>query len=666
MDIESVKSHGYELIEEIGAGGFGVVFRAHQPSVGRDVAIKIVLPEIARDPLFIHRFEQEARLAAQLEHPNIVPLYDYWQDDERAYLVMRWLRGGSLKTALSGGPYDQGATVRIVEQIAGALETAHKNGVVHRDLKPSNILLDEAGNGYLSDFGIAKHLMGTTVGTPTGAIIGSPAYMSPEQITAGEVTPRSDLYSLAMVIYELLTGETPFGDIEPAAMLYKQVHEPIPLATQVNPSLPADIDTVLQRATSKNPTNRFATADDLSTAVQDALTPSYQRPKFSEAEQAGDQEPLPALPMFLQEEQTEPRQTAFVAREHQLSQLERQLEFALQGQGRVALVTGEAGSGKSALMGAFTDYAQQNQADLLVAWGNCDAFSGGGDPYLPFRDVMGVLTGDVESSLRMGTVTKQQARYLWDAMPLTINILVDHGSDLLNVLVPASSMLSRAESTGLVDTGQLKQLQWINKREVPGPGDREQEHLFETVTGVLRALAAERPLLLVLDDLQWADQASVNMLFHLGRRLADSRILILGGYRSGEVSLGENGHRQHLARVLNEFKRIFGDNTIDLDHTEAAEDRALVGALVNAEPNRLDTAFHDSLYSHTGGQALFTVELVRELKERGQLAQDEDGRWCVTPHLNWDVLPARVEGVIEEQISRLEPEVREILSIASV
>jgi oligopeptide transport system substrate-binding protein len=663
---ESVKSHGYELVEEIGAGGFGVVYRAHQESVGRDVAIKVVLPEIARDPLFVQRFEQEARLAAQLEHPNIVPLYDYWQDDKRAYLVMRWLRGGSLKDALSAGPYGLTAAVRLVDQVAGALETAHQNGVVHRDLKPSNILLDEAGNGYLSDFGIAKHLLGTTVGTPTGAIIGSPAYMSPEQITAGEVTPRSDLYSLAIVIYEILTAETPFGDIEPAAMLYRQVHEPIPLVTQHDPSLPAEIDTVLQRATAKNPTKRYATVSELFIAVEDALVPGNLRPKPGISGQTSDQRPAPTLPHFLQGEQTEPRRSTFVAREQQLGQLEKQLEHALEGRGRVAMVTGEAGSGKSALMGAFTNIAQQNHPDLLVAWGNCDAFSGAGDPYLPFRDVMGMLTGDVESSLRMGTVTQQQALNLWEAMPLTINLLVDSGSDLLNLLVSASSMLTRAESTGQMDTNQLKQLQWISNRDMPGPGDREQEHLFESVTGVLRALAAERPLLLVLDDLQWADQASISLLFHLGRRLTDSRILILGGYRSSEVTLGQNGQKNSLARVLNEFKRIFGDTTIDLDNTDPAEDRALVDALIDFEPNRLGSDVHDALYKHTGGQALFTVELLRELKDRGDLVQDDDGFWHLARTLDWDVLPARVEGVIEEQVSRLEPEVRELLSVASV
>lgn len=159
---------GYELRERIGAGGFGAVYKAHQTTVGREVAIKIILPHFAGHPDFIRRFEVEAQLVARLEHPYIIPLYDYWRDPDGAYLVMRWLRGGSLRESLQSGPFALEAAAGVLDQIAAALAAAHRSSVVHRDIKPANILLDEDSNAYLADFGIAKDL-GSITGASTQA-----------------------------------------------------------------------------------------------------------------------------------------------------------------------------------------------------------------------------------------------------------------------------------------------------------------------------------------------------------------------------------------------------------------------------------------------------------------------------------------------------------------
>ncbi|MEO0565074.1 MAG: serine/threonine-protein kinase, partial [Chloroflexota bacterium] len=174
---------GYELREEIGAGGFGAVYRAYQPAVEREVAIKIILPEYANNAEFIRRFESEAQMVAKLEHLHIVPLYDYWREPDGAYLVMRYLRGGSARTVLKEhGPWALKEINRLLEQITSALAVAHRNQIIHRDLKPDNILMDTAGNYFLADFGIAKDMSGSDVNITGGPIIGSPAYFSPEQI----------------------------------------------------------------------------------------------------------------------------------------------------------------------------------------------------------------------------------------------------------------------------------------------------------------------------------------------------------------------------------------------------------------------------------------------------------------------------------------------------
>jgi serine/threonine protein kinase len=208
--------------------GMGSGQRGYQTTVGREVAIKIILPGLANQPEFIRRFEGEAQLVARLEHPHITPLYDYWRDPDGAYLIMRWLRGGSLRDALQNGPFDLRAAVLLLDQIAGALSLAHRSNVIHRDIKPGNILLDEDGNAYLTDFGIAKDLNLSGSNTDPDAIVGSLDYLSPEQARGEPVTPRTDIYSLGVTMYELITGQYPFPNVSSVERLYKHINDPLP------------------------------------------------------------------------------------------------------------------------------------------------------------------------------------------------------------------------------------------------------------------------------------------------------------------------------------------------------------------------------------------------------------------------------------------------------
>ncbi|MFP4322851.1 MAG: protein kinase domain-containing protein, partial [Anaerolineales bacterium] len=260
----------YELIRPIGAGSFGEVYQARQALVNREVAIKIILPMYANHPDFIRRFEVEAQLVARLEHPFIVPLYDYWREPGGAYLVMRLLRGGSLRDLVQSGeelalPY----VAQVMDQAAAALTVAHQNGVVHRDMKPANLLLDEQGNAYLADFGIAKDLSAGDM-TAHGSVIGSPAYLSPEQVRTEAVMPQSDIYSLGVILYEMLAGEKPFPQAGISSLLVKQVNDPLPDIRLRRPDLNANINHVIQRATAKNPRSRFPNALTLAAAFRKA------------------------------------------------------------------------------------------------------------------------------------------------------------------------------------------------------------------------------------------------------------------------------------------------------------------------------------------------------------------------------------------------------------
>lgn len=278
LNISEKLIRGYEVRECLGMGGFGAVYRAYQPVVGREVAVKVILPQYANQPDFIRRFETEAQLVARLEHPHIVPLFDYWREPGSAYLVMRCLHGGSLRNSLDKyGSWSPEDVSTLLDQLSGALMTAHRNNVIHRDLKPDNILLDEDQNAYLVDFGIAEDLTSTVTTTKDSAVVGTPAYLSPEQAKSMPPTPQTDLYSLGIILYELLTGKQPFQADTYVAMIMKHLQESLPPLNLPDSQLSLSLDAVLQRATAKDAVDRYSSALSLAAAFRKALNLSSKK-----------------------------------------------------------------------------------------------------------------------------------------------------------------------------------------------------------------------------------------------------------------------------------------------------------------------------------------------------------------------------------------------------
>jgi serine/threonine protein kinase/WD40 repeat protein len=261
---------GYHLIEVIGTGGFGRVFRANQLSVDRTVAIKVIRPELASQPNFIRRFESEAQFVAQLEHPFITPLYDYWRDPGGAYLVMRFFPGGSLRDRLDRGGLELERAVRLLDQVAAALNAAHRRNIVHRDIKPSNILLDKDGSAFLADFGIARQIGQPERLTETGDLIGSPDYFAPEQARSQDVSPQTDIYSLGILVHEILTGAHPYPKGPPVERLQMHLNEPIPMLSGDQFSEAARLNEVIQTATAKEPQARYPDVVQFALAFREA------------------------------------------------------------------------------------------------------------------------------------------------------------------------------------------------------------------------------------------------------------------------------------------------------------------------------------------------------------------------------------------------------------
>ena len=378
-------------------------------------------------------------------------------------------------------------------------------------------------------------------------------------------------------------------------------------------------------------------------------------------------QPSKFLPTFLASVQ--PSRTShkavFVARQKELTQLTAHLEAALVGQGKIIFVVGDAGSGKTRLLQEFAHFAQEKRSNLLVTGGGCSAHTGEGDPYLPFRESIRLLTGDIEAKWLAGSLTRSQATYLWSTLPQVIQHLVSVSPALIDSFVPKEPLLDRLSEFTSTKPDQLEALRIRVEaiRQRSSESHFPQSDLFDQVAAFLQAVAKDQPLLITLDDLHWVDPGSLNLLFHLGRCLAGYPILIVGSYRPEEVAAGRDGKRHPLEVVRNEFRRTWGDILVDLN---AVDGRHFVDALLNSEPHQLDRQFREDLFQRSMGHALFTVELVHSLRTSGALIKDDLDQWRTSETLDWNTMPARVEAVIAERLDRLPVELKKILTVASI
>ncbi len=263
----------YRIIEQLGQGGMATVYKAYHASLDRYVALKVLHPAFKEDQTFTMRFQREARVVARLEHPNIVPVYDYAEHEQRPYLVLKYIEGDTLKARLNQGPLTSEEIEQVVNSVGAALEYAHRQGILHRDIKPSNVMIAKDGMMYLADFGLARIAQAGESTMSSDSIMGTPQYISPEQAMGKkDLDAGTDIYSFGVMLYELVVGQVPFSADTPFSVIHDHIYTPLPLPQKVNPNVPDSVQRVLLKALAKDRIDRYATVEELMIAFKEAWT----------------------------------------------------------------------------------------------------------------------------------------------------------------------------------------------------------------------------------------------------------------------------------------------------------------------------------------------------------------------------------------------------------
>jgi predicted ATPase len=350
-----------------------------------------------------------------------------------------------------------------------------------------------------------------------------------------------------------------------------------------------------------------------------------------------------------------------VGREEEIRQLYTLFESSLRGDKQLCFITGEAGLGKTTLVNSFIEQINETHPTTIVALGECNGQAGITDPYLPFRDVLDMLTGITESKTTPKKLGEKNTSRIKEFALTSFESLLELGPDLIGSVIPGGILAAKAIKVFADKSKVLQRLKDRVNQTAIQPASINEVNIFQQYTAFLQSLSKNNSLVIVLDDLHWADNASISLLFHLARRIERGHLFIIGTYRPNEVSLERDGNRHPLEPVLNEIKRYYGNIWVDLAKETEHERKEFVDALVDSEPNHLNDDFRKHLFAKTEGNTLFTMELLRDLKERRYLIKDQNGFWIEGKHLQWGTLPTKVEGVIEERIMRLEQQLRDAL-----
>ncbi|MCH8282536.1 MAG: protein kinase, partial [Chloroflexi bacterium] len=592
----------YQVKRFLGEGGKKRVYLAHDTTLDREVAFALIKTE-GLDEAGRARISREAQAMGRLgSHPHIVTVFDLGEDQGQPYMVTELMGGGDVEGLINNAtdhrlPLEQ--AIKIAQETCRGLEFAHSRGIVHRDLKPGNVWLTEDGIAKIGDFGLAVALHRSRL-TLEGMMVGTVSYMPPEQAMGGEVTPKSDLYSLGAMLYEMVAGRPPFLGDDSVGIIGQHINTPPVATTWHNPECPRALDALILRLLAKDPSERPESASDVLSALDAIdLKTSVEQP----AAGLDEAQALDSLAGGV-----------FVGRQQEMGELKACLEDALSGRGRMVTLVGEPGIGKTRTARELATYAGLRGTQVL--WGRCYEEQGM-PPYWPW--VQAIRT------------------YVREKDPEELRSEMGAGAEDIAEIVSDV----RERLPGLRTPPQLEP-------------DQARFRLFDSIATFLKTASQRQPLVLVLDDLQWADQPSLSLLQFVARELSGARLLLVGTYRDMELS------RQHpLTETLGELtrERLF-QRVLLRGLTQEDVGRFIEMTSGNSAPRGLVEAVH----SQTEGNPLFVTEVVRLLVQEGELNPEkarETDSWTIR-------IPEGVREVIGRRLNRLSQRCNEALTIASI
>lgn len=612
----------YRLLSKIDTGGMGEVYKAEDTKLGRSVAVKILLSSDNQKSTARRRFLQEAQSASALNHPNIVTIHAIEESDGLDFIVMEFVEGATLRSLI----YGEGALplMRLLDigiQTADALQAAHEINLIHRDIKSANILITPRGHAKVLDFGLAKsvrtivdsvdHDAPTLTNlTDEGTVLGTAAYMSPEQTRGQALDRRSDIFSLGCVLYEAATRTLPFTGPSMLSVMHAIATFGPPPPSRLRPELPKEFDSILERAMAKERESRYSSAGEMAQALRDLRATVT-------GEWLGS-------PIVLDKDQIGVATAPFVGRVPELGKLEGFLKQAIDGSGRVVFITGEPGIGKTSLGDEFLRRARARFPGLSVARGRCVEQYGTGEAYLPFLDAMGsLLEGPARE--RLAAIMRTSApTWCWQ--------------------LPAAF-----SSTGAIETLQQETIGATKERMMREMGD------------ALGLLATTSPVVLLLEDLHWADPSSVDLLRHLSQRISNQRLMIAGTFRPEDIERSNHPLKSYKAEM--QAHKLCEE--IALNSFTPAHIQDYLNDLF--APHQFPPEFALRIHDKTEGHPLFAMNLLQYLQERGDIAKTND-QWVLSRPMS-DIeleVPETVRSMISKKVDALGEDERRALQYASV
>ncbi|HEY3248995.1 MAG TPA: protein kinase [bacterium] len=605
MQTGTILSQRYRVERKLGEGGMGVVYSAHDTLLHRPVAIKTLAPSFL-GPDGPRRFLREAQAVARLNHPHIVSIYDAIEEGGTFAIVMELVEGKTLRELM---PVSVERLLDISAQALQGLEFAHSQGIIHRDIKPENIIITADGKTKLMDFGLARS-EGRSRLTQPGMIVGTVAYLAPEQALGGQVDARSDLYSLGAVLYEAVTGKPPFESEDPVSVITQHINVPPVAPHWHNPAVPPNLENLILKLLAKDPGRRYQTAGEVLAAL------SSIRVAGTSSVAAAEKLTGPGLVQQI-------AHSPLVGRDAELGRLRDLVEAAVAGRGGVALISGPLGIGKTRLVEDVITFARLRGAAVVSGKAYESA-----PPYEPFARALRDLARGIDSDTL--------ASRLGDAAPELVALIPELARQLPRIGTPA-----------------------------PGSPEDRKNRLFAGVAQFLGTTAAAGPVVLFLDDMHLADAATVELLQHVARRADASRVLLVVAYRPDEVSSTAAGRL--FGQVTHSLSREEFCTAIAL--RPLTEEQVIDLIRLTANHRTRPVVFGRRIFEATEGNPYFIEEVIKGLFEQGAL-YIKDGQWSTdfddVRDYSMLSVPSSVHSAVEARLRTLNDPTRQTLTSAAV